>query len=131
MISPPSGLVLGVGIDLVEVERVREALDRTPRFAERVFTPDEWAYCTSHRDPAPHAAARWAAKEAVLKALGLGIFDGALTDIEVVRDDGPPTLRIGGSLEAAAVDAGVGGWHLSLTHTGATAAAIAIAIAAA
>ena len=123
----PAGAVLGVGMDLVEVERVRSVLDRTPRFAERVFTAAEWEYCAGQHDPPMHAAARWAAKEATLKALGLGIFGGSLTDIEVGRGDGAPSLRVGGSLaDAAAV---VGEWHLSLTHTATTAGAVVIAVA--
>jgi holo-[acyl-carrier protein] synthase len=126
LIVPPAGPVVGVGIDLVEVGRMRRVLERTPRFTDRVFTQAEWAYCSGRHDPAMHAAARFAAKEAVLKALGRGMFEGSLQDIEVVRTDSGPTIVLSGDHATAA--AGVAGWHLSLTHTETTAAAVAVAV---
>jgi holo-[acyl-carrier protein] synthase len=118
--------VVGVGIDLVEVDRMRRVLERTPRFATRVFTEAEWEYCASCADQAVHAAARFAAKEAVMKALGADLWSGSLRDIEVVRTGSGPIVRVAGGF--ARVSAHVAGWHLSLTHTGTTAAAVAVAV---
>ena len=77
--------VIGVGTDLVEVARIRTALDRTPGLRDRVFTPAEYAYSARHRDPAPHLAGRFAVKEAVMKALGQGLGAVSFTDIEVIN----------------------------------------------
>jgi holo-[acyl-carrier protein] synthase len=96
--------VLGIGIDATDIPRVAEMFARYgDRFLRRVFTDGEIAYCTRHRDPAPHLAARFAAKEAAMKALGTGHACGVLWhDIEVVRDAGPPQLLLhGGAAERA------------------------------
>ena len=86
--------VVGVGTDLVDVDRVRRALERRPGLRTRLFTESEWAYATRHRDPHPHLAARFAAKEAVMKALGRGMSSMGFAEIEVVRDDsGAPSNR--------------------------------------
>lgn len=122
----PPGPVVGVGIDLVEVERMREALARTPRFAERVFTEAEWGYCSSRPSPELHAAARFAAKEAVMKAIGAPLWTGSLREIEVVRTDAGPSVRVSGGFARHAPH--VAGWHLSLTHTDMTAGAVAVAV---
>ena len=122
----PTGPVVGVGIDLVEVDRMRTVLERTPRFATRVFTEAEWDYCASCRLPEVHAAARFAAKEAVIKAIGAELWDGSLRDIEVVRTPTGPEVRIGGGFEGPA--AHVAAWLLSITHTETTAAAVAVAV---
>ena len=84
----PGGEVIGVGIDAVDVERFRRVLGRRPRFAERVFTAAERAEAAGRRDPVPGLAARFAAKEAVMKSLsvGLGAFDFADVLIETVDD---------------------------------------------
>lgn len=100
------------------------------RFLERVFTEAERAYADANpRRRAEHLAARFAAKEAVLKALGTGWRDGiAWTDVEVVREpSGRPGVRLHGRAAGIAAELGVSGWLLSLTHTGDTAAASAIA----
>jgi holo-[acyl-carrier protein] synthase len=93
----------GVGTDIVDVNRLARSLRRGDGFAETVFCTDERRFCASQRHPEHHYAARFAAKEAFLKALGLGIFSGiALTDIEVVRHrDGGPRLRLGPTAAAA------------------------------
>ncbi len=108
----------GVGTDIVHVARVASSLRRQPSFATTVFTADERRFCEAQARPEQHYAVRFAAKEAFLKALGLGIFDGvALSDIEVVREDrSPPRLRLGPS--AAAALARAGGEHplISLSH---------------
>jgi holo-[acyl-carrier protein] synthase len=124
--------VIGHGIDLTEVARVADLLDRHGgRFLARCFTPDEVAY--SRRRPqrtAEHLAARFAAKEAVLKALGTGRRHGiAWTDIEVTRDPhGVPGVRLTGIAAEIARQAGITQWHLTLTHTQSMAAASAIAV---
>lgn len=124
----PGGEVVGVGIDAVDVERFRTVLGRRQGFAERVFTMAERAEAGSRHDPVPGLAARFAAKEAVMKSLsvGLGAFDFA--DVEVVRGEGgAPALTITGRAAALAEQRAVGGWHISLTHTATVAMAIAVA----
>lgn len=124
----PEGQVAGVGIDAVDVERFRTVLDRRPRFAERVFTAAERSEAAARHDPVPGLAARFAAKEAVMKSMsvGLGAFDFA--DVEVVRGEGgAPALTVRGRAAELAAARGVGGWHVSLTHTAAVAMAIAVA----
>jgi holo-[acyl-carrier protein] synthase len=121
--------VVGVGTDLVDVDRLRTALARTPGLRTRLFTPDEWAYAERHRDPHPHLAARFAAKEAVMKALGRGMSSMGFAEIEVVRDEhGVPSVRLHGAAADLAAAAGVVTWQVSLTHTDALAQAVAIAI---
>ena len=128
----PTGLpgVLGVGTDLVDVDRVRAALDRQERLRDRLFTPAEWEYSARHRDPMPHLAARFAAKESVMKALGHGMEHMSFHEIEVVRDErtGAPAVLLHGRAAEVASRAGVHGWRLSLTHTSSLAQAVAIAL---
>lgn len=121
---------VGLGVDIVEVDRMRSVLSRTPSFARRVFSEDECAYCDKHPDPAPHYAARFAAKEAAVKALGTGFSEGiGLRDIEVVRNaQGRPTLRLTGRADQIASRMGVIDAPLSLSHTGGDAIACVIAI---
>jgi holo-[acyl-carrier protein] synthase len=122
------GEVIGVGIDAVDVERFRTLLGRRRGFAGRVFTAAERTEAAGRRDPVPGLAARFAAKEAVMKSLsvGLGAFDFA--DVEVVRGDGgAPALTVTGRAANLAAERAVGGWHISLTHTAVTAMAIAVA----
>src|SRR5439155_26934106 len=112
------GNVVGVGIDAVDVDRFRTVLGRRRGFAERVFTVAERAEAAGRHDPVPGLAARFAAKEAVMKSLsvGLGAFDFA--DVEVVRGDGgAPALSVSGRAAEVAAGRDVSGWHLSLTHT--------------
>jgi holo-[acyl-carrier protein] synthase len=111
----------GVGIDLLEIERIERALERYPRLAERVFTEAERDYARARARPGRHLAARFAAKEAVVKALGLtGGF--GLREIEVVAGE-PPAVRLSGQ----AADAGEGlEVRVSLTHSRDFAAAVAI-----
>jgi holo-[acyl-carrier protein] synthase len=124
----PGGEVVGVGIDAVDVERFRNVLERRSGFAGRVFTDAERAEAAARHDPVPGLAARFAAKEAVMKSLsvGLGAFDFA--DVEVVRGEGgAPALTVTGRAAALAEERAVGGWHISLTHTASVAMAIAVA----
>lgn len=113
----------GVGIDLLEVGRLERALERRPRLAERVFTPGEIGYARARRRPARHLAARFAAKEATVKALGLGGF--GLSEIEVVSGE-PPSLRLRGRAAREAERRGVS-LRISLTHSREMAAAVVIA----
>lgn len=120
--------MLGLGIDVVDLDRFRRALERTPRLAERIFTEGERATAASRRDPVPALAARFAAKEAVMKVLGVGLGAFELHDVEVVRlDSGQPTLHLTGKAAALAAEAGATRWHLSLSHSDLVATAVAAA----
>jgi holo-[acyl-carrier protein] synthase len=120
--------VKGIGIDAVEVDRFRAVLARTPGVARRLFTEAERAYGERRRDPAERLAARFAAKEAVMKALGVGLGAFSFHDVEVVRaPSGQPLLELRGRAAALAAERGVTGWHLSLTHTQRLAEAVAVA----
>lgn len=111
----------GVGIDLLEIDRLERALERHPRLAQRVFTRAERDYAEARARPARHLAARFAAKEAVVKALGLSGGFG-LGQIEVVAGE-PPSVRLSGRAADAAAGRRV---DLSLTHSRDFAAAVAI-----
>jgi holo-[acyl-carrier protein] synthase len=120
--------VVGLGADVVEVGRMRLALDRTASLAERLFSDGERAYAFEQHDPAKSLAARFAAKEAVMKALGVGLGDIDFHDVEVVRrDDGAPQLHVRGRARALAAQRGVMRWLVSLSHTESTALAVVIA----
>ena len=114
----------GVGIDLLEIDRLERALARRPRLAERLFTDGERAYAAGRARPAMHLAARFCAKEAVAKALELR--EWSWRDVEIVGGgDGPPQVRLAGAAQARASELGaeVG---ISLTHTRGMAGAVAI-----
>jgi holo-[acyl-carrier protein] synthase len=114
-----------VGVDLIEIGRLERALERRPRLAARVFQPGELAFAASRRRPARHLAARFAAKEAALKALGLGGL--GLRDVEVTGGgDQPPALRLHGRAAEAATRLEVE-LALSLTHSRELAAAVVVA----
>jgi holo-[acyl-carrier protein] synthase len=121
-------VILGVGIDDIEVERMSRGLRKESGLKERLFTPDEIRYCEGQRHAAMHFAARFAAKEAFAKALGTGISGGmTFREIEVVRDtDGRPGIRLHDRACRGAEERGVGRIHVSLTHTRGRAAAIVI-----
>jgi holo-[acyl-carrier protein] synthase len=110
----------GIGIDLLEIPRLERALERHPRLAERVFTEDERAYAAARARPGRHLAARFAAKEAVVKALGLSGF--GLREVEVVAGE-PPTVRLSGRAAEAAAGERI---EISLTHSRDFAAAVAV-----
>jgi holo-[acyl-carrier protein] synthase len=118
-------VVIGVGIDLIEIDRIAGTLARRPRFAERCFTEREAAYCRSRAFPAQHFAARFAAKEAVGKALGIGMT--RWREVEVVRGAGPPGIALTGRYARRADDLGVTRISVSLTHGRGIAAAVAVA----
>jgi holo-[acyl-carrier protein] synthase len=111
----------GIGIDLIEVERIEGALERRPRLADRLFTPAELSYAAARARPGRHLAARFAAKEAALKALGLGGM--RMGQVEVTGGgDGPPALRLTGDAAAVAEREGVS-LAVSITHSRELAAA--------
>jgi phosphopantetheine--protein transferase-like protein len=120
--------VVGVGIDLVDVSRLGTAMERRPGFAARVFTDRERDTRASGGRAVERLAARFAAKEATMKALGVGLGAFALRDVEVLVDpDGRPSLRLHGGAVARASHLGVRSLALSLTHTGTLAAAVVVA----
>ncbi len=132
--SPPgAGAVVGVGVDLVDVRRFRQVLARRPGLAARVFTEAERAEASRRRDPAEPLAARFAAKEAAMKALGTGLGRFALRDVEVVSAPGAdarrgaPTLRLAAGAARTARASGVTRWHVSLSHTAEMAVAMVVA----
>jgi holo-[acyl-carrier protein] synthase len=123
--------VFGIGIDVVEIGRIAAAIDRHgERFLAKIFTAAERAYCETRKHPAPHYAARFAAKEAVSKALGCGIGKNAgLHDLEILHDSsGAPKLHLHGAAEKFAKDKGINDIQISLTHTREYAAANAVAL---
>ena len=115
---------LRVGVDLLEIERLERALARRPRLAERLFTEAERDYAASRARPGQHLAARFCAKEAVAKALGLEAWN--FRDVEVLGGGGAPELRLHGAAAARAQQLGVR-VHVSLSHTRRDAAAVALA----
>lgn len=114
-------MIVGLGVDISEIDRIEAAIQRHGRsFLERVFTPAEIAYCERHRVSGERYAARFAAKEATMKALGTGWRRGVRwVDIEVVRQpSGRPTMELRGAARQHADRLGVSRIHVSLTHSG-------------
>jgi holo-[acyl-carrier protein] synthase len=110
----------GVGIDLIEIERIERALERRPRLAERLFTRAELAYAEGRARPGRHLAARFAAKEAVIKALGTPGVGPSQIEVE---PGPPPGVRLTGRASELATDREI---SVSLTHSRETAAAVAV-----
>ncbi|KRC96000.1 MULTISPECIES: holo-ACP synthase [unclassified Streptomyces] len=119
--------IIGVGIDVAEIERFAASMERTPGLAERLFLRSELLLPSGERRGAASLAARFAAKEALAKALGAP--PGLLwTDAEVyVEESGRPRLRVQGSVAARAAELGVRGWHVSLSHDAGVASAVVVA----
>lgn len=121
--------MIGIGTDLVDVCRFRRSLDRTPGLLERLFRPAERTYAEQAADPTERLAARFAAKEATFKALGVGLGEIAMYDIEVVREpSGKPTICLHGTALLKAAEAGVRRWELTLSHTAKLAQATVVAL---
>jgi holo-[acyl-carrier protein] synthase len=121
--------MIGIGVDLCEVDRMRMALDRTPTLRERVFTDEERAYCDQQKDPTERYAVRFAAKEAVMKAMGVGLGACKWREIEVAKaSSGAPSVLLHGGARALAEGMGISSWRLTLTHTHRVAEAIAVAL---
>ena len=126
--APPERVV-GVGVDLVDVARLRTALGRTPRLAHRLFTPSERDAASHRADPVADLAARFAAKEAVMKALGRGIDAVSFTDVEVSSStDGTLTVTLGGRALDRATEVGVTGWQVSTSEVSSLAQAVVVAL---
>jgi holo-[acyl-carrier protein] synthase len=120
--------VVGVGIDAVDLARFARVLDRRRHLADRIFTEGELAYARSASDPVPRLSTRFAAKEATMKCLGVGLGAFPFHDVEVVRTGlDAPRLVVQGRAARLALEAGVTGWHLSLTHTDQVAMAVVVA----
>ena len=123
-------MIVGIGVDEVEVARMAGVLERTPTFRRRTFTDAEVAY--ADRVPglaAERFAVRFAAKEAVLKAMGLGVGACKWREIEVARDPDSqqPWIELHGGAAALAAERGIARWHLSLAHTDVRATAFVVA----
>ena len=122
-------MILGIGTDIVEVDRIREFHEKFGvKFLDRILLPSEREYCLSHTDPDPHIAARFAAKEAIAKALGTGIGESlGWRDMEIVREDsGKPTAKIHGQAQFLLQQTGATQLHISLSHTHQHATATAV-----
>jgi phosphopantetheine--protein transferase-like protein len=122
--------IVGLGTDLVEVARFRLAMERQgDRLTERLFSEAEREYAGRQKDPTKSFAARFGAKEAVMKAMGVGLWKFKLRDVEVIRaKSGAPSVALHGRAAEMATERGVTAWKLSLTHTETTAMAVAIAL---
>jgi holo-[acyl-carrier protein] synthase len=113
-------MIIGTGVDVVEIARFRKVMERLKdRFILRVFTPAEQKFCNAHRDPAPHYAARFAAKEALFKALGTGWARGVTwLDVETLRErQDAPAMSLHGEAQRLSTSMGVHKVHLSLSHS--------------
>ena len=122
-------MIVGTGVDIVEIERIRKLTEKQKgRFLNRIFTPGEQRFCSRYRDPAPHYSARFAAKEALFKALGTGWAEGvSWLDVEVQRQDRQaPVMILCGEAQKRSVRLGANRVHLSLTHSGQWAVATVI-----
>ncbi len=123
-------MIVGLGTDLIGVARIRAVYARQgERFLAKVYTAEEQAYCLAALDPAERLAARWAAKEATMKALGTGWTNGIdFRQIAVISDPhGPPRLHLTGPAAVWANKIHATQWHLSLSHSDGMAVAVAIA----
>ncbi len=122
-------MILGIGVDVVEIARIERAVERYgERFLERVFSPGERDYSWSNEFPAPHLAARFAAKEAAMKVLGTGWARGVRwRDIELVRFEAQaPRLVLSGRALALSQARGITRWHVSVSHSGGVALAFVV-----
>ena len=117
--------LVSLGTDVVDLDRFRLALRRTPGMVERVFTEGERAYALRKRDPTERLAARFAVKEATMKALGVGLGAFKFHDVEVVKArSGEPSLRLSGAAVDLAARRGINDWKVSITHSDLIALAI-------
>ena len=127
--EPEDTSTVGVGVDLVEIERMERAIKRTPRILQRVFTGNEREYAWAKARPGVHYASFFAAREAVLKALGSGFAGIKYQDVEILHDDkGKPTVCLHGKAALLAKQQGVVEIQISLSHTHQMAVASAVAI---
>jgi holo-[acyl-carrier protein] synthase len=123
-----ANMILGIGVDAVDIERFRRSLERTPSMQRRLFTDDELAYVAPKADPVPSLAARFASREAVMKAMGLGLGAFGFHEVWVDRrESGEPHLNVTGRAAELATERGIATWHLSITHTDQVAIAYVVA----
>jgi len=124
-------VIAGIGLDLIEIERVADSLSRHGMaFAERILSPGEDVERVRAQEGATHLAGLFAAKEAVMKALGTGMAGAAFKDIAILnRPGGEPFVRLSGRAEETAAKRGIRDWKISITHSRTMAAAVAIALA--
>ena len=121
-------MIRGIGVDAVDIERFRTSLERTPTMRTRLFTVEELEYVAPKVDPVPSLAARFAAREAVMKAMGLGLGAFGFHEVWVTRaPSGAPSLGITGRALELAIDRGITRWHLSITHSDSVAIAYVVA----
>ena len=124
-----TGQVIGLGLDLVDIDRFRAVLARRPTMADRLFTAGELAMAGELSDPAPTLAGRFAVKEAVMKSLGVGIGAVDWTDMDAARlPGGAPALTVTGRAAARAGQLGIASWRVSISHTDTTAGAVVLAL---
>lgn len=121
-------MIKGTGIDIIEVERIRNVLERDTGFRDKIFTPEEIRYCESKKNKYQHYAARFSAKEALMKAIGTGWrFGIRFADIEVFHNDlGQPQIRVSGKANEMLSDLSISKIHVSLSHLKELATAIVI-----
>ncbi|HTU28593.1 MAG TPA: holo-ACP synthase [Solirubrobacteraceae bacterium] len=124
--AAPAAAPGGVGLDLLEIERLEQALARRPRLAQRIFTDGERAYAAARARPGQHLAARFCAKEAVAKALGLQSWEWREVEVVSPPRGGVPEVVLHGGIAARARELGVATVRLSLTHTRVQAGAVAM-----
>jgi holo-[acyl-carrier protein] synthase len=120
--------IAGIGVDVVDTQRFRLVLQRTPTMRQRLFTAEELAYVAPKVDPVPSLAARFAAREAVMKAMGLGLGAFGFHEVWVRRvGSGPPSLVVTGRAAELATERGIVRWHMSISHTDLVAIAYVVA----
>ena len=121
-------MIFGIGTDIVEIRRITKAMSKNPGFAERLFTEQEMEYYRKRKLKAQHIAGGFSAKEAVLKALGTGLKGFRWKDIEILRGpSGKPMVRFGGSVRQFVSENGIGGIHVTISHSKNYATATAVA----
>jgi holo-[acyl-carrier protein] synthase len=124
-----TGALVGLGIDSVDIPRFAEVVARRPALVARLFTPAEQQFAAGLSNPIPTLAARFAVKEAVMKALGVGMGAFGWADVGIIREaGGPPGLVVTGRAASLAQERGVGAWHVSITHTAVVASAVVAAV---
>lgn len=129
MSAPIPGPVVALGTDVVDIERFRSVLARTPGIADRCFSEGERELCARRRDPVPGLAARFAVKEAVLKVFGTGLGGAPMSEIEVVRaESGEPSLRLRGQAADRSDERRIGSWLVSMSHSELVALATVVAL---
>lgn len=119
----------GIGIDAVDIDRFRKLLERRPNMRTRLFTAEELTSLANQVDDVASLAARFAVREATMKALGVGLGAFDFHDVSVHKHpSGAPVLKVVGRAEDLARESGVGGWHVSITHTDTVAMAVVAAL---